>query len=114
MRALPLLACSLFLGGCLFSRPASLPEAPVPEARELSPAAKFIAENGPGAAAAVFDPDFGGHARVSVEEQFASASGKICRRAAVSSPSGETELVIFCRDGDAWEMMPRIWGGKAE
>ncbi len=115
MRALPLFTCSLLLGGCLFVRPAVQPETPVPvQAPVLSPAARFITENEPGAAAAVFDPEFGGHARVSVEEQFSSASGKLCRRAAVSHASGETEFVIFCRDGNGWAMMPRIWGGRAE
>ncbi len=114
MPAIFYFACFLLLSGCFAFRPSVQPEQPSPTAKDLTPAAKFITENTPGATATVFDAAFGGQARISVEEEFPSASGKICRRAAVSRQSRETEFVVFCRTDSGWEMMPRIWGGKTE
>ena len=114
MRVIPLFACCLMLSGCLFSPAPAPPEAPPALRQALTPAAQFITENAPGAAGSVFDESFGGQARVSVEEEFVSASGRLCRRASVSRQSRDTEFVVFCRTEAGWEMMPRIWGGKIE
>lgn len=104
-------ALSLLLGGCLAnpfgSSPA--PEVPMPET-PLSPVPQFISMNNAGAQASIDDPAFGGTVDVMVEGSFTSASGRDCRRAVVSQPPHEAEIIILCRHGDGWELMPRVWG----
>ena len=104
-------ALCLLLGGCLanpFARTPA-PEEPVPAA-PLSPVPQFIAMNNAGAQASIDDPAFGGMVDVMVEGSFTSASGRDCRRAVVSRPPHEAEIVILCRNGETWELMPRVWG----
>ena len=67
----------------------------------------------PGWYAEVFnsdDPAFGGLVDVMVEGSFTSATGRDCRRAVVSRPPHEAEIVVLCRQGESWELMPRVWG----
>ena len=113
MRMFPALiaAFSLLLGGCLANPFASAPapEETVP-AVPLSPVPQFISMNNAGAQAAIDDPAFGGMVDVMVEGTFTSASGRDCRRAVVSRPPHEAEIVILCRNGEEWELMPRVWG----
>lgn len=108
-------ALCLLLGGCLASpfgtTPA--PEEPTPET-PLSPVPQFISMNNAGAQASVDDPAFGGVVDVMVEGSFTSASGRDCRRAVVSQPPHEAEIVILCRQGEGWELMPRVWGRGLE
>ena len=113
MRMFPALSAALclLLGGCLanpFARTPA-PEEPV-SAAPLSPVPQFIAMNNAGAQASIDDPAFGGMVDVMVEGSFTSASGRDCRRAVVSRPPHEAEIVILCRNGEAWELMPRVWG----
>ena len=113
MRMFPALSAvlCLLLGGCLanpFAR-TSAPEVPAP-AEPLSPVPQFISMNNAGAQASIDDPAFGGTVDVMVEGAFTSASGRDCRRAVVSRPPHEAEIVILCRNGEEWELMPRVWG----
>lgn len=109
---LALLALPLSLTGCLpnffGSGEETAPELPVPA--NLSPVPAFIAMNSTGTQASIEDENFGGLADVSVEGEFYSASGRICKRAVVSKPPHESEIVVLCRQGNDWEMMPRVWG----
>ena len=109
------LALSLFLSGCLANPFGSsdTPEAPIPET-PLSPVPQFISMNNAGAQASIDDPAFGGVVDVMVEGSFTSASGRDCRRAVVSQPPHEAEIVVICRQGDGWELMPRVWGRGLE
>ncbi len=113
MRIIPVFtaALCLLLGGCLAnpfgSTPA--PEASMPET-PLSPVAQFISMNNKGAQASIDDPSFGGLVDVMVEDSFTSATGRDCRRAVVSRPPHEAEIVVLCRQGESWELMPRVWG----
>ncbi len=102
---------SLILGGC-FANPfgkTSIPEVPAPAA-PLSPVAQFISMNHAGAQASIEDAAFGGQVDVTVESTFTAASGRNCKRAVVSQPPHEAEIIILCREGEDWEMMPRVWG----
>jgi hypothetical protein len=100
----------LLLSGCLanpFSSPAPEPELP---AAPLSPAAAFIAASSAGDHETLEDANFGGIVDVAVEGSFTSATGKECKRAVVSQPPHEAEIIVICRQNDSWEMMPRVWG----
>lgn len=112
MRIFPVSATlCLLLGGCLanpFGNSAA-PENPIPEV-PLSPVPQFISMNNAGAQASIEDPAFGGLVDVMVEGSFTSASGRDCRRAVVSQPPHEAEIVILCRRDEGWELMPRVWG----
>ena len=98
---------------CVFSlflpRSSPAPEVPMPET-PLSPVPQFISMNNAGAQASIDDPAFGGTVDVMVEGSFTSASGRDCRRAVVSQPPHEAEIIILCRQGEGWELMPRVWG----
>ena len=113
MRIIPAftVALCLLLGGCLGNPfgSAPAPEEPAPET-PLSPVAQFISMNNTGAQASIEDPAFGGLVDVMVEGSFTSATGRDCRRAVVSRPPHEAEIVILCRQGENWELMPRVWG----
>ncbi len=89
----------------------STPPEPEPE---LSPAARFIAENNEGDSTSVVDAAFGGEAVVSIEGTFTSAAARECKRGVVKGPSREAEIVVLCKKGDAWELMPRVWSRSAE
>ena len=104
-------ALCLLLGGCLANPfgSAPAPEASMPET-PLSPVAQFISMNNKGAQASIDDPSFGGLVDVMVEDSFTSATGRDCRRAVVSRPPHEAEIVVLCRQGESWELMPRVWG----
>ena len=106
---------SLLLSGCLASPfgSADAPEVPIPETL-LSPVPQFISMNNSGAQASIDDPAFGGVVDVMVEGSFTSASGRDCRRAVVSQPPHEAEIVVLCRQGEGWELMPRVWGRGLE
>lgn len=109
------IALSIVLSGCLASPFGSTdaPEVPIPET-PLSPVPQFISMNNAGAQASIDDPAFGGVVDVMVEGSFTSASGRDCRRAVVSQPPHEAEIVVLCRQGDGWELMPRVWGRGLE
>ncbi|WP_077071506.1 DVU3141 family protein [Mailhella massiliensis] len=113
MRIIPVFtaALCLLLGGCLANPfgSAPAPEASMPET-PLSPVAQFISMNNKGAQASIDDPSFGGLVDVMVEDSFTSATGRDCRRAVVSRPPHEAEIVVLCRQGESWELMPRVWG----
>ncbi len=108
-------ALSIVLSGCLANPFGSTeaPEVPIPET-PLSPVPQFISMNNAGAQASIDDPAFGGVVDVMVEGSFTSASGRDCRRAVVSQPPHEAEIVVLCRQGDGWELMPRVWGRGLE
>ena len=113
MRALQvlILMLPLMLTGCLphfFGSDDVLPDVPVPA--PLSPVPAFISVNSTGAQGSIEDEDFGGLVDVSVEGEFHSAAGRDCKRAVVSKPPHESEIVVLCRRDDGWEMMPRVWG----
>ena len=108
-------ALCLLLSGC-FANPfgtSPAPETPIPET-PLSPVPQFNSMNNAGAQASIDDPAFGGLVDVMVEGSFTSASGRDCRRAVVSQPPHEAEIVILCRQGEGWELMPRVWGRGLE
>lgn len=116
MRIFPVFfAFGLLLSGCIanpFGKNTG-PELPQP-APQLSPAPQFISLNSAGAHASIEDPNFGGLVDIMVEESFTAASGRECRRAIVSQPPHEAEIIILCRQGEGWELMPRIWGRGLE
>ena len=89
----------------------STPPAPEPE---LSPAARFIAENNAGDRTNLVDAAFGGEVAVSIEGAFTSAAARECKRGGVNGPSREAEIVVLCKKGDARELMPRVWSHNAE
>lgn len=104
-------ALCLMLAGC-FANPFSStpePEIPLPKT-QLSPVAQFISMNNTGAQASIDDEAFGGVVDVMVEGSFTSAAGRDCRKAVVSRPPQGAEIVILCRQGEGWEVMPRVWG----
>ena len=111
IRALALVLC-LLVTGCMprffGTSEEQAPEIPAPVS--LSPVPAFISVNSAGAQASIEDEAFGGLVDVSVEGEFHSAAGRDCKRAVVSKPPHESEIVILCRQGDGWEMMPRVWG----
>lgn len=111
IRALSLVLC-LLLASCMprifGTSEVQTPENPAPVS--LSPVPAFISVNSAGAQASIEDESFGGLVDVSVEGEFHSAAGRDCKRAVVSKPPHESEIVILCRQGDGWEMMPRVWG----
>lgn len=111
----PAAALCLLLGGCLANPFGSsdTPEVPIPET-PLFPVPQFISMNNAGAHASIEDPAFGGLVDVMVESSFMSASGRDCRRAVVSQPPHEAEIIILCRQGEGWELMPRVWGRGLE
>ena len=86
---------------------------PAPEP-DLSPAARFIAENSAGDRTNLVDAAFGGDVAVSIEGAFTSAAGRECKRGVVNGPSREAEIVVLCKKGAAWELMPRVWSHNAE
>ena len=110
----PVALCML-LGGCLANPfgTSSAPEVPIPET-PLSPVPQFISMNNAGAQASIDDPAFGGLVDVMVEGSFTSASGRDCRRAVVSQPPHEAEIVILCRQGEGWQLKPRVLGRGLE
>lgn len=111
MRIALMAALCLMLTGCFanpFGRDAE-PETPLPQA-PLSPVAQFISMNNAGAQASIDDEAFGGMVDVMVEDSFTSAAGQDCRKAVVSRPPQGTEIVVLCRQGEGWEIMPRVWG----
>lgn len=107
------LACTLLLlSGCgLWG--SDLPATFVPPVPP-SPVVAFMQDNSPGAAATLQDADFGGEVRVSVDDEFYSAVGELCRRATLFSTGHEAEVVVICRSNTGtdtpWKLMPRIWG----
>ncbi len=116
MRLLPrfaLAALPLILTGCLPRFFGAAGEEPAPEISssvQLSPVPAFVSLNSAGTQASIEDENFGGLVDVSVEGEFYSAEGRICKRAVVSSLPHESEIIILCRQGKDWEMMPRVWG----
>ena len=104
---------SIMLTGCmphfLGSRQED-PEVKTAVSEPLSEVGQFIAENAAGTHSTIEDESFGGQVEVSVEGEFRAASGRDCKRAVVSRPPQETEIVVICRNGEEWEMMPRVWG----
>lgn len=107
------LVCTLFLmGGCgLWGR---APDEPAPSPVPPSPVVVFMQDNSPGASSTLTDADFGGEVRVTVDDEFYSAVGELCRRATLFSVGHEAEVVVICRDSTApdpsWKLMPRVWG----
>lgn len=110
--SVPLLFTFLFLSGCgLWGGTPDVPAvSPVPP----SPVVAFMQGNTPGASTTLNDADFGGEVRVSVDDEFFSAVGELCRRATLFSAGHEAEVVVICRDSTApellWKLMPRVWG----
>ena len=107
-----LLPVFLLLNGCLaFPFSPSAPESPEPAAQpEQTPVSMFIAGSDAGTTGEVDDASFGGTVDVAVESVFTSAGGRTCKRAIVSRPPHEAEVVILCKNDDSWMMMPRVWG----
>lgn len=106
-----LLLFSALTGGCtLFGSDQLPPVQDIP----LSPVQEFIVANAPGSAGSsgvISDPEFGTDIRITVEQEFISATGETCRRAALFSQKGDTEMVVMCRNASgAWKMAPRVWG----
>ena len=116
MRILPVFfAFCLLVSGCVANPFGKNTERELPQpVPQLSPAPQFISLNNAGAHASIEDPAFGGLVDIMVEESFKSASGRDCRRAVVSQPPHESEIIILCRQGESWELMPRIWGRGLE
>ena len=111
-QACAILLFPLLLGGCFGnSGPQPLPEVPP---QPLTEVPQFIIANEPGATGVIADDAFGGEVRVSIDEKFTSASGDLCKRATLLSPSHEAEVVVVCQKADdpdsAWKLMPRVWG----
>lgn len=106
----------LVLGGCLPSPFSTAPSSGKDDSAasgtsEQTPVEHFIAINEAGTLGAVDDEAFGGRVDITVEAVFTSAGGRTCKRAVVSRPPHEAEIVILCReDGGKWAMMPRVWG----
>ena len=103
---------SVMLAGCMphFFGSRQEPEVKTAVSEPLSAVGQFIAENTAGTHSIIEDESFGGQVEVSVEGEFRAASGRDCKRAVVSRPPQETEIVVICRNGEEWEMMPRVWG----
>ncbi|MBP3731335.1 MAG: hypothetical protein J6I40_07700 [Mailhella sp.] len=111
MHLAPAATCLFLVGGCFAVKPPeNIPDSQTP----LSPVAAFIAAGEEGDRSSVFDPAFGGQVLVTIQDGFISASGKTCKRAAVSQPPRETEIIILCQSGNDWELMPRVWGGTLD
>ena len=72
-------------------------------AAPASPALAFVASGRPGQRSTVSDAAFGGTVVVEIEQQYHSASNRICRRFAVSRPTPparrETKFACFTAAG---------------
>lgn len=98
-------ALPLALAGCVFGAPDTQPGTPA------GPVATFMAGASVNESRTLDDPDFGTDVRVRVDENFTSARGEDCKRGTVLTGSGETEVIVICRDAAGhWNMAPRVWG----
>lgn len=106
-RLLTVAVASCLLCGCFG---AMRPE-PAEPSLPPSPVLGFMIANAPGTSAVLSDPEFGEDIRVTLEENFISASGETCKRATLLSATQEAEIVVACRSSDGrWQLAPRIWG----
>ena len=57
------------------------------------------------------DPDFGAGILVTMQDNFVSASGSVCKRASLLARQKESEMAVICLDANGhWILAPRIWG----
>ena len=107
-RLIPILLGSVLLSGCsLFSSTST----PPPEAVPPSPLVSYMIEHQAGDSTTLDDPDFGTGILVTMQDNFVSASGNICKRASLLARQKESEMAVICLDANGhWVLAPRIWG----
>jgi hypothetical protein len=80
-------------------RTASTPAAPA------DPVAAFVTSAQPGQSSVVADRQLG-QVRVTFIEEYAAASGEICRRYSLDTAQGPSKIGAACYNGTAWELAP--------
>lgn len=88
------------------STPAATAAAPAAaETAGTSAVLLFVASGRVGDGATVTDAYFGGDVRVRIEEEYSSASGRLCRRFSAARPRAtEGQIFYACQSGGAWAL----------
>ena len=107
-RLIPFFLGSVLLSGCsLFSSTSPSAPEPVPP----SPLVSYMIEHQAGDSTTLDDPDFGAGILVTMQDNFVSASGNVCKRASLLARQKESEMAVICLDANGhWILAPRIWG----
>ena len=107
-KLIPVILGSVLLSGCsLFSSAPTITANPVPP----SPLVSYMIAHEAGDSTVLDDPDFGTAILVTMQENFSSASGNICKRASLLARQKESEMAVICLDENGqWVLAPRIWG----